>query len=90
VLELACGRPGSALALAAMGRDGLAVDISGLALGPVAGEAARRGLAPRITTVLADVPSYDSGRSRFALVLATTTGTRRPSGPGALQWRPLG
>jgi SAM-dependent methyltransferase len=69
VLELACGRSGSSLPMAAMGRDVLAVDISDLAL--ITGEAARRRLAPRITTVLADVPSYDPGRGRFALVLAT-------------------
>lgn len=71
VLEFACGRSGSALALATAGRDVLAVDVSDLALAQLAAEAERRGLAGRITTEVADVPSYRPGRDRFALVLAT-------------------
>jgi SAM-dependent methyltransferase len=71
VLELACGRSGSALALAASGRDVLAVDVSDLALSQLVAEAERRGLAEKITAVVRDVPSYRPGRERFALVLAT-------------------
>lgn len=71
VLELACGRSGSALALAASGRDVLAVDVSDLALSQLVAEAERRGLPERITTVVADVPSYRAGSEQFALVLAT-------------------
>lgn len=71
VLELACGRSGSALELAAAGRGVVAVDVSDVALSQLAAEADRRGLAARIACVLADVPSYDAGRERFALVLAT-------------------
>ena len=71
VLELACGRSGSALALAASGREVLAVDVSDLALSQLETEAERRGLAARTTVVAADVPTYRPGRERFALVLAT-------------------
>ncbi|HEX6197330.1 MAG TPA: class I SAM-dependent methyltransferase [Jiangellaceae bacterium] len=71
VLELACGRSGSALALAASGRDMVAVDVSDLALSQLVAEAEHRGLAEKITTVVADVASYRPGSARFALVLAT-------------------
>lgn len=71
VLELACGRSGSALALAESGREVLAVDVSDLALSQLMAEAERRGLAAKITTEVADVPSYHAGDEGFALVLAT-------------------
>jgi SAM-dependent methyltransferase len=71
VLELACGRSGSALELAAAGRGVIAVDVSDVAIADLAAEAERRGLSARIDCVLADVPSYDPGAERFALVLAT-------------------
>ncbi|NED98135.1 class I SAM-dependent methyltransferase [Phytoactinopolyspora alkaliphila] len=71
VLELACGPSGSALALAAAGRDVVAVDISDVALAQLAAEAERRDLAERIDCVLADLTHYDAGPERFALVLAT-------------------
>lgn len=71
VLELACGRSGSALALAAIGRAVTAVDISDVALGQLAVEARRRGLAARVECVLADASSYPVVRSRYAFVLAT-------------------
>ena len=71
VLELACGRSGSALALAAAGRDVIAVDVSDVALHQLADEARRRGLERRLTCVLADVPSYDPPHQGFALVLCT-------------------
>lgn len=71
VLELACGRSGSALELAAAGRRVTAVDISDLALRHLGDEARRRHLDDRIERVLADVPSYEPGRRRYAFVLAT-------------------
>lgn len=71
VLELASGRSGSALALAAAGRSVTAVDVSDVALGQLAAEARRRGLADRVKCVQADVASYPAGEGRFALVLAT-------------------
>jgi SAM-dependent methyltransferase len=71
VLEFACGRSGAALAIAASGRDVIAVDISDLALSQLAAEVERRGLAGKITAVVGDMPSYRPGRERFALVLAT-------------------
>lgn len=71
VLELACGRSGSALLLAAAGRRVTAVDIADLALAQLAAEARRRGLAGRIECVEADIPSREHGKERYALVLAT-------------------
>ncbi|MFW6091253.1 MAG: class I SAM-dependent methyltransferase [Actinomycetota bacterium] len=71
VLELACGRSGSALELAAAGRRVTAVDVSDLALRQLGDEACRRHLDDRIERVLADVPSYDPGPGRYAFVLAT-------------------
>ncbi|PXY33160.1 hypothetical protein BAY59_08610 [Prauserella coralliicola] len=72
VLELACGRSGNALALAAAGRTVTAVDISGVALAQLREEAVNRSLRHAIRLVEADVPTYiaaDPGR--YALVLAT-------------------
>lgn len=71
VLELACGRSGSALALAAAGRRVTAVDVSDVALDQLAAEARHRGLADRVECVLADVPAYPGARDRYAFVLAT-------------------
>ena len=71
VLELACGRSGSALALAAAGRHVVALDVSDVALSQLSAEAEHRGVAARIECVLADAASYDPGQERFALVLAT-------------------
>jgi len=71
VLELACGRSGSALALAAEGRQVVAVDVSDLALAQLAAEARRRGLESLVDCVPADVPSYDPEDRQFALVLCT-------------------
>ncbi|WP_199434611.1 SAM-dependent methyltransferase [Qaidamihabitans albus] len=72
VLELACGRSGSALALAATGRRVVAVDIADLALTQLTTEARRRGLAELIEPVAADVPAHDPGTRCHALVLATS------------------
>lgn len=70
VLELACGPSGSALALAAAGREVTAVDVAEVALDQLAEEAVRRGLSSRVRCVHADVTaSVPDGR--FALVLAT-------------------
>ncbi|MEU6644899.1 methyltransferase domain-containing protein [Saccharomonospora sp. NPDC046836] len=71
VLELACGRSGSALALAAAGRAVVAVDVSDVALGQLAAEAARRGLADSIDCVRADLLRYAPGQECYAFVLAT-------------------
>jgi SAM-dependent methyltransferase len=71
VLELACGRSGSALLLAEAGRQITAVDVSDLALTQLAAEARRRGLADRIECMEADISSRDHGQQRYALVLAT-------------------
>jgi SAM-dependent methyltransferase len=71
VLELACGRSGSALALAAAGRRVVAVDVSDIALSQLSAEAEHRRVAARVECVLADAASYDPGEERFALVLAT-------------------
>jgi SAM-dependent methyltransferase len=71
VLELACGRSGNALALAATGRAVVAVDVSDVALRQLADEARRRGLADRLEVVVADASSYRPAPRRFALVLAT-------------------
>lgn len=71
VLELASGRSGSAVALAAAGRRVIAVDASDVALDQLAREADRRGLSDRIECVAADVTTYDPARNRFALVLTT-------------------
>jgi SAM-dependent methyltransferase len=71
VLELACGRSGNALALAAAGRHVVAVDISDVALAQLAVEAERRDLGERVECVLADLSGYDAGVDRFGMVLAT-------------------
>ncbi|NIJ11015.1 SAM-dependent methyltransferase [Saccharomonospora amisosensis] len=71
VLELACGRSGSALALARRGRSVIAVDISDVALRQLGAEADRRGLRDRVHLVQADAQAFDTSGNRFALVLAT-------------------
>lgn len=71
VLELACGRSGSALLLADARWRVTAVDISDVALSQLSAEAGHRGVAAWIERVLADAASYDPGEERFALVLAT-------------------
>ncbi|MFF5992028.1 class I SAM-dependent methyltransferase [Prauserella flavalba] len=72
VLELACGRSGNALALAAAGRTVTAVDISDVALAQLRDEAVDRRLQDSIRTVEADVPAYlAADPARYALVMAT-------------------
>ncbi len=70
VLELACGLSAQALALAASGRDVLAVDISDVALDRLRAEAAERGLASRLTCVEADLNAWRPPNDRkYALVI---------------------
>lgn len=71
VLELACGRSGSALALAERGRRVLAVDVSDVALRQLHGEARRRGLADRVWCVRADLRTFALPPEAFGFVLAT-------------------
>jgi hypothetical protein len=71
VADLACGPSGSALLAAAAGRPVTAVDISEVALGLLAGEAQRRGLADLITVINADLGAWRPPPLRFALVLCT-------------------
>jgi SAM-dependent methyltransferase len=71
VLDLACGASGSALALAAAGRQVTAVDISDVALDLLAAEAWRRGLAGLIDLVHADLGRWRPEPARYALVLCT-------------------
>ncbi|HEX6235119.1 MAG TPA: class I SAM-dependent methyltransferase [Jiangellaceae bacterium] len=97
VLELACGRSGSALALAASGHRVIAVDVSDIALAQLAAEAERRELAARVKCVLADVATFDPGEERFAFVLAThfwdaaafTTACTAVMPSGLLGWEAL-
>lgn len=55
VLELASGRSGTALALAAHGRQVTAIDVSDVALLQLDSEAVRRGVADRLNLVQADL-----------------------------------
>ncbi|MGO8883298.1 MAG: methyltransferase domain-containing protein [Streptosporangiaceae bacterium] len=71
VLDLACGPSGSALAAAAAGRQVTAVDAAEVALGLLAGEASRRGLAALITLVHADLATWQPAPGRYPLVLCT-------------------
>jgi hypothetical protein len=70
VLELASGASGSALALAAAGRQVTVVDISDVALARLDDEAGRRGLRGAIEIVHADLTRWrPAGRPAYALVL---------------------
>lgn len=71
VLELACGRSGSALALAEAGRSVVAVDVSDVALEQLRAEAKRRCLTDRVWCVQADLPEFVPAPRRCGLVLAT-------------------
>ncbi|MEU3270608.1 methyltransferase domain-containing protein [Saccharomonospora sp. NPDC006951] len=70
VLELACGRSGSALALAGTGREVVAVDVSDVAIAELRERAREEGLADLVHCVLADASVFRP-RGVFALVLAT-------------------
>jgi SAM-dependent methyltransferase len=71
VADLACGPSGSALLAAEQGRRVTAVDVSEVALGLLADEAARRGLGHLITLVHADLSAWAPDPRSYALVLAT-------------------
>jgi SAM-dependent methyltransferase len=71
VLDLACGPSGFALAAAAAGRRVTAVDAADVALGLLAGEAARRGLAGQLALVRADLTTWRPEPAAYALVLCT-------------------
>ncbi len=71
VADLACGLSGTALAAAAAGRRVTAVDVSDVALGLLAGEAGRRGLAGLLTLVHADLGQWRPAPGSFAAVLCT-------------------
>jgi len=71
VADLASGPSGAALLAAAAGREVTAVDISDVALGLLAAEAARRGLRGRITLVQADLRDWRPAGARYSLVLCT-------------------
>jgi len=71
VLDLASGPSGSALLAAAAGRRCVAVDASDVALGLLAREADRRGLAGLVGLVHADLGSWRPEPASYALVLCT-------------------
>jgi SAM-dependent methyltransferase len=97
VLELACGPSGAALAAAAAGRRVTAVDAADVALGLLAAEASRRGLAGLIELVHADLATWRPAPGEYALVLcagywdravfAAAAQATRPG--GALAWQAL-
>jgi hypothetical protein len=70
-VDIACGRSGNALALAARGIQVTCVDISGVALDQLMQEARRRRLADLIRPVQADLDSWQPGPDRYGLVLCT-------------------
>lgn len=94
VLELACGRSGTALALADAGRDVVAVDVSDLALEQLAAEASRRRV--QVECVHADATTY-TPQGDFALVVAIrfwdtdvyTRACEAVAPGGLLQWEAL-
>lgn len=65
VLELASGRSGTALALAAHGRQVTAIDVSDVALLQLDSEAVRRGVADRLNLVQADLGLLGTRRDAF-------------------------
>jgi SAM-dependent methyltransferase len=71
VADLACGLSGTALLAASYGRPVTAVDVSDVALGMLAAEARRRGLAHLITAVHADLAAWCPEPSSYVLVIAT-------------------
>ena len=83
VLDLACGPSGAALLAAAAGRPVTAVDVSDVALGLLADEAARRGRADLITLIHADVTAWRPAPGGYALVLCTGYWDRAAFAAGA-------
>lgn len=71
MLELASGPSGAVLLAAATGRPSVAVDVSDVALGLLAGEAARRRVAGPMAAVRADLTTWRPRPESCALVLCT-------------------
>jgi SAM-dependent methyltransferase len=90
VAELASGPSGSALLAAAAGRRVTAVDISGVALGMLAREAAGRGLAGLITLVETDLAEWRPAAAGYPLVLCTGFWDRAVFAAAAAAVRPGG
>jgi SAM-dependent methyltransferase len=90
VAELASGPSGTALLAAAAGRQVTAVDISGVALGMLAREAARRGLAGLITLAETDLADWRPAVAGYALVLCTGFWDRAVFATAAAAVRPGG
>lgn len=76
VLELASGRSGTALALAAHSRQVTAIDVSDVALLQLDSEAVRRGVADRLNLVQADLGCWEPGETRFALAVPASAPLR--------------
>ena len=70
-LDVACGRGGNALWLAAQGWHVEAVDLSPVALNSLRQTAAERGLAARVETLLADLDTWRPATKRYDLVVLT-------------------
>jgi SAM-dependent methyltransferase len=71
MLDLASGPSGAVLLAAAAGRPSVAVDVSDVALGLLAREAARRRMAGPVAAVQADLTSWRPRLESCALVLCT-------------------
>jgi hypothetical protein len=71
VLDLASGPSGGVLLAAATGRPSVAVDVSDVALGLLAREAARRLVAGPVAAVQADLTTWQPRPGSCALVLCT-------------------
>jgi hypothetical protein len=71
MLDLASGPSGAVLLAAATGRPSVAVDVSDVALGLLAREAARRRMAGPVAAVQADLTSWRPRPETCALVLCT-------------------
>lgn len=69
ILEVACGLSGNVLALASLGYNVVAVDISKVALQLLAKVAMEKNLEPKITLLQADLANWQAKKNSFALVL---------------------
>jgi SAM-dependent methyltransferase len=97
VADLACGPSGAVLLAAEQGHRVTAVDVSEVALGLLADEARRRGLAQLITLVHADLAAWSPEPGSYALVLCTgfwlsavfAAAARSVADGGLLAWEAL-
>jgi 2-polyprenyl-3-methyl-5-hydroxy-6-metoxy-1,4-benzoquinol methylase len=69
ILELACGLSGNVLALASLGYNVVAVDISEVAVQLLAKMAKEKNLESKITLLQADLATWQPKKNSFALVL---------------------